>query len=127
MNSRIFIVLIGCLVMQACNQPAQEQAAVPAEEQAAGQVAPAVAEEDIDYVEGVFASPQSATGEVMIVNADTVQIKHGPVVALNWPAMTMTYEVRDPAVIAGLQPGQQVEFTFQREDFAYILREVTPQ
>jgi Cu/Ag efflux protein CusF len=54
-------------------------------------------------------------------------ISHGPVTALNWPAMTMTYEVRDPALVADLQPGEQIDFSFRREEFAYVLTDVAPQ
>jgi len=123
MKPRIFIALMGCLLVQACNQPAQEQAAAPAQEQAA---TPAL-EEDVAYVEGIFAATHNATGQVAVVNDDTVMISHGPVVALNWPAMTMTYEVRDPALVADLQPGEQISFSFRREDFSYVLTEVAPQ
>ena len=126
MKSRIFVALMGCLLVQACNQPAQEQAAAP-QAAAPPQAATPALEEDVAYVEGIFAATHNATGQVAVVNDDTIMISHGPVVALNWPAMTMTYEVRDPALVAELQPGEQVSFSFRREDFAYVLTEVAPQ
>ncbi len=131
MKSRILVALMGCLLVQACNQPAQEQAAAPAQDEAAApaqvEAAAPAQDEDVAYVEGTFASTHEATGEVTVVNDDTVMISHGPVTALNWPAMTMTYEVRDPALVAELQPGEQISFSFRLEDFAYVLTEVAPQ
>jgi len=131
MKLRIFFALMGCLLVQACNQPAQEEAAAPAQDEAAApaqdEAAAPVQEGAVDYVEGTFAATHEATGEVAVVNDDLVMISHGPVTALNWPAMTMTYEVRDPALVADLQPGEQINFSFRREDFAYVLTEVAPQ
>jgi len=125
MKSRIFAALLSCVLVQACNQPAQEQAAAPAPGEAA---APAQNEAvEAEYVEGVFAATHRATGQVTVVNDDTVMISHGPVAALNWPAMTMTYEVRDPALVADLQPGEEISFAFRREEFSYVLTDVTPQ
>ena len=125
MKTRILAALTACVLVQACNQPAQEEAAAPAPGEAAAPVQDAAGEPE--YVEGVFAATHNATGKVTVVNDDTVMISHGPVEALNWPAMTMTYEVRDPALVADLQPGEEIAFAFRREEFSYVLTEVTPQ
>lgn len=37
-------------------------------------------------------------------------LQHGPIAALNWPAMTMAFKA-DPALLRGLKVGQQVNFT----------------
>ena len=104
MKFHILAAIVASLVVQACNQAAQEQAAAP--------------------VEGVFSATHSATGVLTAVNDDTVMIDHGPVTALDWPAMTMTYEVQDPAIVANLQAGQQISFSFRREGFGYVLTEI---
>jgi len=40
----------------------------------------------------------------------TVTIKHGPLQGLNMMGMTMTFLVKDKAMLSGLQPLQKVEF-----------------
>jgi Cu(I)/Ag(I) efflux system protein CusF len=129
MKTRIVAAFAGCLVVQACNQPAQEQASVEAQNPAATpaqeQALQPAHQEDVAYVEGVFAASHDATGRVTVINDDTVMINQEPVAALDWPAMTMTYEVRDPTLIAGLQLGEQISFSFRREGFSYVLTSVS--
>ncbi|HEX8874369.1 MAG TPA: efflux RND transporter periplasmic adaptor subunit [Nitrosospira sp.] len=40
----------------------------------------------------------------------TVTIAHDPIASLNWPAMTMDFRARDPALLRPLKPGQKVDF-----------------
>ena len=51
----------------------------------------------------------------------TVTIAHDPVNSLNWPAMTMEFEVRDKAQLAPLKPGRKVEFEFVEEKGRYAI------
>ena len=73
--------------------------------------APAFAHPGHDHA----AAPQSAEaqGVVRAVNAQagTVTIAHGPIAALNWPAMTMAFPVQSPALLNGVAVGAQVHFT----------------
>lgn len=46
--------------------------------------------------------------------ARTVTIAHGPVPSLNWPAMTMAFQVQDEHTIFTLKEGDEVEFSFTR-------------
>jgi Cu(I)/Ag(I) efflux system protein CusF len=59
------------------------------------------------------ASTVSATGVVEAVDpaAKTVTIAHGPVAALQWPAMTMTFKAPD-ADLSSLKQGDHVSFEF---------------
>ena len=59
------------------------------------------------------ASTASATGIVEAVDpaAKTVTIAHGPVAALQWPAMTMTFKAPD-ADLSSLKQGDHVSFEF---------------
>jgi Cu(I)/Ag(I) efflux system periplasmic protein CusF len=55
----------------------------------------------------------TASGVVQAVDAaaKTVSIAHGPVEALGWPAMTMTFQA--PGVdLAAIRPGDAVAFEF---------------
>lgn len=42
----------------------------------------------------------------------SVSIEHGPVASLKWPAMTMEFQLANPALLQGLKPGAAVEFEF---------------
>jgi protein SCO1/2 len=59
----------------------------------------------------------AASGVVRGVRAEErqVTIEHGDIAGL-MPAMTMSFDVADPALLAGLAPGQFVEFTLSRSD-----------
>jgi Cu(I)/Ag(I) efflux system protein CusF len=59
------------------------------------------------------AATASATGTVKAVDvaAKTITIEHGPVEALQWPAMTMTFKAPD-VDLGSVQPGQTVTFEF---------------
>ena len=55
----------------------------------------------------------SASGVVESVDTDdkTITIAHGPVEALKWPAMTMTFLAPD-ADLASIKQGDHVDFEF---------------
>lgn len=55
----------------------------------------------------------SASGVVESVDTDakTITIAHGPVEALKWPAMTMTFQAPD-ADLASIKQGDHVAFEF---------------
>lgn len=41
-----------------------------------------------------------------------VTIAHNPVKELKWPAMTMEFMVLDESLLAGLKPGEKINFSF---------------
>ena len=47
--------------------------------------------------------------------AGSVTLQHGPIAALNWPAMTMPFKA-DPTLLKGLKVGQKVTFTVKPGD-----------
>lgn len=63
-----------------------------------------------------LAQSAEATGEVVRVDraGARVGIRHGEIAALDIPAMTMSYRVRDAALLEGLNPGDRVRFTVER-------------
>ncbi|MBS0336215.1 MAG: efflux RND transporter periplasmic adaptor subunit [Proteobacteria bacterium] len=42
----------------------------------------------------------------------SVTLAHGPVASLKWPAMSMEFRVKDPALLRALKPGQKIAFEF---------------
>lgn len=53
-----------------------------------------------------------ADGEVRKVDkaAGKVTLKHGPILNLDMPPMTMAYPVKDKAMLDGLKPGDKIKF-----------------
>jgi Cu(I)/Ag(I) efflux system membrane fusion protein len=53
-------------------------------------------------------------GSVEAVDAShsTITLAHGPIASLKWPAMSMDFRVKDPALIRSLKPGQKIDFEF---------------
>jgi len=70
------------------------------------------------FSQGGAQSAKSMThrGEASIEAVDpahfTVTLAHAPIASLKWPAMTMDFRVKDPALIRTLKPGQKVDFEF---------------
>jgi len=50
-----------------------------------------------------------------------VTIAHGPIQSMKWPAMTMTYAVKDKALIGKLSPEKKVEFEFVQQGSDYVI------
>lgn len=67
----------------------------------------------------------SARGEVrrLYTSKGTVTIKHGAITDLNLPAMTLVYEV-SPALLQGIEPGDQVRFKVRHQDNKYEVIEL---
>ncbi|HZQ62590.1 MAG TPA: efflux RND transporter periplasmic adaptor subunit [Casimicrobiaceae bacterium] len=60
-----------------------------------------------------------ASGNVVEIGKDGITIAHGAVPALDWPPMTMTFELRDTKAVAALRAGDAVRFTFQKTTNGY--------
>ncbi len=50
-----------------------------------------------------------------------VTIAHGPVPSMKWPAMTMTFAVKDKALLGKLSPEKKVEFEFVQQGSDYVI------
>lgn len=54
----------------------------------------------------------TATGTIQAIAVRSVTLRHGPVPALEWPAMTMTFVTKGPAQLRGFKKGDRVRFRF---------------
>ena len=74
------------------------------------------------------ASLASATGVVQSVDskASTVTIAHGPVAALQWPAMTMTFQTGS-LNLDSIKPGDHVAFEFTASGAQATLSKIATQ
>lgn len=79
------------------------------------------------------APPKQATGRGIVTSVDgahrLVSIRHGAIAELGWPAMTMTFQVRQTGMLRGLRRGLRVEFTVnaRREGNRYIVERIAPE
>jgi Cu(I)/Ag(I) efflux system protein CusF len=55
-----------------------------------------------------------------------VTIAHGPVAALNWPEMTMSFRV-EGVDLTTIRPGDRVEFEFRSEGMNATIIKLTKQ
>lgn len=60
------------------------------------------------------------------VKAGTVTIHHGPIAALNWPAMTMAFKVSPPSILQGVKAGQSVKFQLMKMGGSVQLTAIQP-
>ncbi len=56
----------------------------------------------------------SATGTILKIDAEarSLRVKHDPILAINWPVMTMEFEVAESVNLSGLTKGSVIEFDF---------------
>lgn len=62
-------------------------------------------------------------GEVRKVDKDAkkITIKHGPLQNLDMPAMTMVFQVKDPAMLEQVKEGDKVKFTAEKIGGAFTV------
>ena len=72
----------------------------------------------------VAAAPSAlADGEVRRIDkgSGTVTLKHGPIVSIDMPPMTMGYRVKDKAMLDQLKPGDRIKFEAANVGGVYTL------
>ncbi len=71
----------------------------------------------------------NGAGEVTNIDRDAgrIELKHGPIQSLGWPAMRMAFRVTDPKLLDGIETGQRVRFTLSRSpDGSLKISELAP-
>lgn len=94
--------------------------------------AAALAQQRMDDMKGMdmgtrpAAATHHASGVVKSVDASAgaVTLAHDPVKTLNWPAMTMKFQVKDKALLDKLPVGKTVEFDFEQSGKGYVVTSV---
>jgi Cu/Ag efflux protein CusF len=79
----------------------------------------------------VSASPaasQLADGEVRKVDKDAkkLTIRHGPLTGLDMPAMTMVFQVKDPALLDRVKTGDKIRFSAEKVGGQYVVTRIEP-
>ena len=103
--------------------PAPKQDAAPADKTAKGDM------KGMDHSQMKMDSKSgshkaSASVKSVDTNAQTVTLDHGPVASMNWPAMTMSFKVKDKAMLERLAVGNKVEVEFVQQGGDYVITEV---
>jgi Cu/Ag efflux protein CusF len=72
------------------------------------------------------AGPHQASGTVKSLDAtaQVVTLDHAPVASMNWPAMTMSFKVKDKAMLDKLAAGKKVEVEFVQQGGDYVITDV---
>ena len=65
-----------------------------------------------------------ATVKKIDAKQSTVTLAHDPVASLNWPAMTMSFKVKDKALMPKLVAGKRVDVEFVQEGEDYVVKSV---
>lgn len=67
-----------------------------------------------------------ATGKVTKVDSaqGSVTIAHEPVPSMKWPSMTMTFKVKDKAMLDKLPANRKVQFDFVQQGKDYVITSV---
>lgn len=65
-------------------------------------------------------------GEIRKVDkeAKKITIKHGPMPKLDMPAMTMVFQVKDPALLDKVKPGDKVNFEAEKLGGAFTVTKI---
>lgn len=68
-------------------------------------------------------------GEIRKINKETgkVTIKHGPLLNLDMPGMTMLFKLQDPAMIDQIKEGDKIKFVADKVDGTFVVKSLQVQ
>ena len=71
-------------------------------------------------------SEEMSNGEIRKIDKDTkkITIKHGVIKNLDMPGMTMVFQVKDPAMLDKVKPGDKVKFSAERSGGAIVVTDI---
>ena len=78
--------------------------------------------------QGASQSAAISEGEVRRVDKDAkkITLRHGPLQNLDMPAMTMVFQVKDPAMVDRVKVGDKVKFRAEKVGSAFTIIELQP-
>ena len=73
-----------------------------------------------------LAQGELADGEIRKVDKDAkkITIRHGPIPSLDMPAMTMVFQVKEPAMLEQVKTGDKVKFEAQKLGGAFTVTKI---
>ena len=78
------------------------------------------------HSEAVASGAAMIEGEVRKVDkeAKKITLKHGPIMNLDMPAMTMVFQVADPAMLDHVKAGDKVKFSADKAGSGYAVTKI---
>jgi Cu(I)/Ag(I) efflux system periplasmic protein CusF len=66
-------------------------------------------------------------GEVRKIDKDTkkITLRHAEIKSLDMPAMTMVFQVKNPALLDAVKPGDKVKFAVEMVGTAMVVTEIS--
>ena len=106
-------------------QATQAKPAAPATQATQAQATPAQA---TPATQAAQAMTELVAGEVRKVDKDTrkITLRHGEIKQLDMPAMTMVFQVKDPAMLEKVKAGDKVMFKAEGKGGALTVTEIEP-
>ncbi len=76
----------------------------------------------------VASSAAMSEGEIRKIDtvAKKITLKHGPIVNLDMPGMTMVFHVADPAMVEQIKVGDKVRFSADKVGGNYTVMKIEP-
>lgn len=73
-------------------------------------------------------SVDMADGEIRKVDIENkkITIKHGAIKNLDMPGMTMVFQVKDPAMVDRVKPGDKIRFKAEKLNGAIVVTDLQP-
>lgn len=75
-------------------------------------------------------APTVHQGAGTVKKIDTVKkmvtLAHGPIASLNWPAMTMSFKLKDAVLAKGIKAGDAVDFELIQSGSDYVVTRLQP-
>jgi len=74
-------------------------------------------------ITALSANAQDADAEVRKIDKDQgkITLKHGEIKNLEMPPMTMVFQVKEPALLDKVKPGDKVKFSAEKVGSAYVV------
>lgn len=95
---------------------------------AATMVRPHSSPDRVMIAQAVVAALPETSGEVRRVDKTNskITLRHGPIKNLDMPAMTMVFQIREPALLETLKAGDKVLFSAESVNGAYFVTRIMP-
>ena len=79
-----------------------------------------------DIILAQASAADMTAGEIRKVDKDTkkITIKHGDIKNLDMPGMTMLFQVKDPAMLDLVKPGDKVKFRAEKAGGGLVVTEI---
>lgn len=86
------------------------------------------AQTHMDHGKTDMAAPSMTDGEVKKVDLETgkVTIKHGHIMHMDMPGMTMVFTAKDKALLTNVKPGDKIRFMVVNEGGKMVVTDIQP-